>query len=366
MSKEHEKEKPWYECISIRGYTQVRYNRIGATNPRLVNSQGDKSIGDSGGIYIRRARFVFSGDVNRYVAVYFQPDFASAIDDTLNAFVVRDAYADIFLDQERRFRFRVGQSKTPYGWELMQSSGVRAPFDRSDGINSAFVNERDLGVFFYFEMPDVRRRLKRLVDSGLKGSGDYGMTAFGISNGQPPNTRERNDNKHFFTRVAYPFDIGSQTLELAAAAYSGLFVPSRTDGIGGQKEILDARARHVRAVPAAVRPPGRVQLRLGARARRRHDRAPPPRGRLRHGDVAAKDENRRLCAVRPRAPLRRRQEVRDERTAPRRPRAQRRRRVADHAVARADHRAHGQRSDGERRPPARAAAPPPAAVQLLS
>lgn len=239
---EHEKEKPWYERISIRGYTQVRYNHIGTTNPRLVNQQGDKSIGDAGGIYIRRARLVFSGDMNRYVALYFQPDFASAIGDTLNAVVVRDAYADIFLDQDRMFRFRVGQSKTPYGWELMQSSGIRAPLDRSDGINSAFFNERDLGVFFYFETPDVRRRFRRLVDSGLKGSGDYGMTAFGVSNGQPLNTRERNDDKHFFTRVAYPFDVGSQTLELAVAAYSGLFVPSRTDGIGGRTEILDARA----------------------------------------------------------------------------------------------------------------------------
>ncbi len=239
---EREREKPWYERLAIRGYTQVRYNRIGATNPHLVNLQGDKSIGDSGGLYIRRARLVFSGDLNRYVSFYLQPDFASAIGDTLNAVVIRDAYADIFLDRDRRFRFRVGQSKTPYGWELMQSSGNRLPLDRSDGINSAFLNERDLGVFFYFETPDVRRRFKRLVDSGLKGSGDYGMTAFGVANGQPLNTREKNDNKHFFTRVAYPFDVGSQTLELAAAAYSGLYVPSRTDGIGGRREILDARA----------------------------------------------------------------------------------------------------------------------------
>jgi hypothetical protein len=240
--EEREREKRWYERIGIRGYTQIRYNRIGATNPHLVNHQGDKSIGDSGGLYIRRARLVFSGDLNRYVWLYFQPDFASAIGDGLNAVTIRDAYADVFLDRDRRFRFRVGQSKVPYGWELMQSSSNRLPLDRSDGINSAFVNERDLGVFFYFETPDVRRRFRRLVDSGLKGSGDFGMTAFGVSNGQPLNSRERNDNKHFFTRVAYPFDVGAQTLELAAAAYSGLYVPSRTDGIGGRREIQDMRA----------------------------------------------------------------------------------------------------------------------------
>ncbi|HVH42242.1 MAG TPA: porin, partial [Labilithrix sp.] len=102
-------------------------------------------------------------------------------------------------------------------------------------------NERDVGAFFYFETPDVRRRFKRLVDSGLKGSGDYGMTAVGVSNGQPLNTRERNDNKHFFARVTYPFDVGSQTLELSAAAYTGLFVPSKAEGIGGAKELQDLR-----------------------------------------------------------------------------------------------------------------------------
>ena len=45
--------------------------------------------------------------------------------------------------------------------ELLQSSSNRLPLDRTDGINSAFINERDLGAFFYFETPAVRRRFKR-------------------------------------------------------------------------------------------------------------------------------------------------------------------------------------------------------------
>lgn len=236
-----EADKPWYERINVRGYTQLRYNRLGATNPHLKNDQGDKSIGDPGGFFLRRARLVLHGDVAWFASIYFQPDFASALQDSLNFGQMRDWYGDIFLNKERMFRFRVGQQKVPYGFELMQSSSNRLPFDRSDALNSAFVNERDLGVFFMFETPEVRRRFKRLVDSGLKGSGDFGMTAIGISNGQPLNTREKNDNKHFFARVTYPFDIGSQTVEVGGGGYTGRFVTSKADGISSPKEIPDYR-----------------------------------------------------------------------------------------------------------------------------
>lgn len=236
-----EHDKPWYDRIQLRGYTQIRYNRIGATNPHLKNDQGDKSIGDSGGIFLRRARLILQGDIAWFSSVYLQSDFASAFQDSLNIAQMRDGYTDVFLNKERMFRFRVGQQKVPYGFELMQSSSNRLPFDRSDALNSAFVNERDIGAFFMFETPEVRRRFKHLVDSGLKGSGDYGMTAVGSSNGQPLNTREKNDNKHFFARVTYPFEIGSQTIEVAAGGYTGRFVPAKVEGVTIPKEMADYR-----------------------------------------------------------------------------------------------------------------------------
>ena len=234
-------ERPWYERIHIRGYSQVRYNRIGASNPHLKNDQGDRSIGADGGIFIRRARVILFGDVASFLSIYLQPEFASAFQDSLNFGQIRDWYADIFLDRRKELRFRVGQSKVPYGFELMQSSQNRAPLDRSDALNSAFANERDIAAYFYYAPEDVRRRFRRLVDSGLKGSGDYGMVAVGVLNGQPLNTRERNDNKHFVARVTYPFEVGSQTLEVAAGGYTGLFVPTKGEGIGGAKEVRDLR-----------------------------------------------------------------------------------------------------------------------------
>lgn len=236
-----EPERHWYDRLNLRGYTQLRYNRLGETNPELRNDQGDKSIGSPGGIFARRARIVVHGDLVWFFSLYLQPDFAAAIQDSLNIAQMRDWYGDIYLEKQKRFRFRVGQQKVPYGFELMQSSSNRLPFDRSDGLNSAFVNERDLGVFFMFETPEVRQRFKRLVDSGLKGSGDFGMTAVGISNGQPLNTRERNDNKHFFGRVTYPFDVGSQTLEIGGGGYTGRYVPSVGEGFSTPKEVADYR-----------------------------------------------------------------------------------------------------------------------------
>ena len=44
-------EKKWFENISIRGYLQVRYNRLLETNPKMGNEQGDRSWGENGGFF---------------------------------------------------------------------------------------------------------------------------------------------------------------------------------------------------------------------------------------------------------------------------------------------------------------------------
>ena len=46
--------KHWYETFAIRGYVQVRYNRLLETNPKLKCEQCDRSIGEGGGFIIRR------------------------------------------------------------------------------------------------------------------------------------------------------------------------------------------------------------------------------------------------------------------------------------------------------------------------
>ena len=54
--------KKWYESFSIRGYVQVRYNRLLETNPKLKCEQCDRSIGEGGGFIIRRGRIIISGN----------------------------------------------------------------------------------------------------------------------------------------------------------------------------------------------------------------------------------------------------------------------------------------------------------------
>lgn len=225
LPAEPKRDEHWWEKLKIRGYTQFRYNRIPTFNDNddLVNAQGDRTIGAGNGFSIRRARVILYGDVHERVSIYIQPDFASVIDSQLNVAILRDLYADLFLDKKKEFRFRVGQSKVPYGFENMQSSQNRLALDRNDALNSAVKDERDIGVFFYWAPAEIRARFKYLVDSGLKGSGDYGVVGFGVYNGQTANRPAIDDNMHTVARVAWPFKFGEQFLELGVGGYYGKY-----------------------------------------------------------------------------------------------------------------------------------------------
>lgn len=218
-------EKKWYETMSIRGYTQVRYNRLLETNEDLGCEQCDRSWGGDGGFFIRRMRVILYGQVGPRVYFYVQPDLASsASSDRLHFAQLRDAYFDVGLDKDNEFRLRIGQSKVPYGFENMQSSQNRLPLDRNDALNSAVSNERDLGVFAYWAPKEKRALFSDLVKSGLKGSGDYGIIAIGAYNGQTANNNELNDEPHVVARVTYPFEIKNQIIEASVQGYTGNFV----------------------------------------------------------------------------------------------------------------------------------------------
>ncbi len=238
-------EKKWFESINIRGYVQVRYNRLLETNPDLNCEQCDRSWGENGGFFIRRARIILSGQVSKRVYFYIQPDFASnAANNALHFGQLRDAYFDVGLDQNNEFRLRFGQSKLPFGFENMQSSQNRLPLDRADALNSAIANERDLGVMFYWAPKRIRTLFSSLVRDGLKGSGDYGVFGFGVYNGQIANRPEANNSQHAVARLTYPFQIGSQIIEPAVQAYTGRYVvTSLTSGVKttNDRNYLDQR-----------------------------------------------------------------------------------------------------------------------------
>ncbi|MFN5422230.1 MAG: porin [bacterium] len=229
--------KHWYETISLRGYMQVRYNRLLETNPKLKCEQCDRSWGEKGGVFIRRGRLIFSGNLTDRVFFYIQPDFGSSSGTTQNLVQLRDAYFDIGFDKNNEFRVRIGQSKVPYGFENMQSSQNRLPLDRADALNSAVSNERDLGAFFYWAPKSTRKLFADFVRENLKGSGDYGVFGFGVYNGQTANRAELNNSLHVVTRLSVPIKLGNQYIEPGIQAYAGKYVlPS------------DLRSNNVKAV----------------------------------------------------------------------------------------------------------------------
>lgn len=237
------KKEHWYDKLSLRGYTQIRYSRLLETNENLKLNQ-DKSVGDKGGVLIRRGRLVLSGDVHPRVYVYIQNDFAVSSGTTLHYTGLRDAYFDLALDSAKTCRLRIGQSKVPFGFENMQSSQNRLPLDRAEALNSAVAGERDLGAFFYWAPVKKRALFKSLVDDGLKGSGDYGCFGLGVYNGQTINKAEANNNMHVVGRFTWPFQLKNQILEVGVQGYTGFYTLETVSsgvGVNSDKTYLDTR-----------------------------------------------------------------------------------------------------------------------------
>ena len=232
--------KAWYNNFSIRGYAQIRYNRLLESNENLGCEQCDRSWGKDGGFFIRRMRVIIFGQISDNVYLYVQPDFASSpSSDRLHFTQLRDAYFDVGLDNDNEYRFRIGQSKVPYGFENMQSSQNRLPLDRNDALNSAVSNERDLGFFFYWAPKAKRKLLSSLVNDGLKGSGDYGLFAFGAYNGQTANNPDLNNEPHIVSRFTYPFEVDNQIIELGVQGYTGKWVMPKANLSSGVKTNAD-------------------------------------------------------------------------------------------------------------------------------
>lgn len=225
--KKKDEEKKWYEKYRFRGYAQLRMNEVLEEEGADAQLVGDSGVGDGQSFSLRRARLIFQGDITDRIGVYLQPDFAATPNgavDSIQFVQIRDWYSDIHLDDDKVYRFRVGQSKIPYGWENMQSSQNRLPLDRNDALNSAARNERDLGVFYYYTPKSAQELFKYVLDENLKGSGNYGLFGMGFYNGQGGSFREQNDNLHFITRLAVPKVLSNgQIVEWGLMGYTGMY-----------------------------------------------------------------------------------------------------------------------------------------------
>ena len=205
-------DRPWYDRLSIRGYAQFRYNRLLETNEQLKCSTCDRSIGDNGGFFLRRARLAISAQGERS---HHDQHSAGLRDREVggkeNTLVLRHYYADIYLDSAKTFRARVGQSEVPTGFEALQSSSRRAPFDRS-GCHGELGAWRT-GPRRLFLLDASRREATFSRSRHRRGSRGRATTApsrLGVYNGQGGNRAEMNDTPHVIARVAYPFRSGSR------------------------------------------------------------------------------------------------------------------------------------------------------------
>lgn len=249
--------KNWADKISLRGYTQFRQTtlfddedddgRAGWFHP------ADRSVSEDASFIIRRARLIFSGDASEHLYLYIQPELNASPGEGDFSVQLRDAYGDIAFDKNKEWRVRAGQSKVPYGFVNLQSSQNRLTLERHEAMNNAVETERDVGMFLMWAPGEIRERFRHLVASGLKGSGDYGVFATGIYNGQGPNRSDLNGEFHTVARVSYPFKTeGGQFFEPGIQAYTGNFVPRTstltledgtkvTPALGGAKGVRDER-----------------------------------------------------------------------------------------------------------------------------
>ena len=244
------REIPWYEKMSIDGYTQVRHTEQMNDAAYLTGGlPADRSVGAAESLIIRRGRFKISGDFGR-VYLYTQFDVAASVDTGASTgalgYQTRDIYADIALDEAKEHRIRIGVSKVPYGWVNLQSSQNRLQMERPEALNSAVEGERDQGIYYMYANTEDRALFKSLVKDGFKGSGDYGVFTAGFYSGQGLNRRDTNGEVHSLIRFSKPWVASSgQMYEAGIAAYAGRFVVTTADttvsGVAGGTTAANIR-----------------------------------------------------------------------------------------------------------------------------
>jgi len=238
------RETPWYEKLSIDGYTQFRHTEQMNDAAYLTGGlPADRSVDPNQSLIIRRGRFKLSGDFGR-VYLYTQWDVAASVDSGSSrnfGLQTRDIYADIALDEAKEHRIRAGVSKVPYGWVNLQSSQNRLQMERPEALNSAVEGERDQGIYYMYANTEDRALFKSLVKDGYKGSGDYGVFTAGFYSGAGLNRADNNAEVHSIVRYSKPWVAASgQMYEAGIGAYAGRFKVTTDLTSAVSKAALDA------------------------------------------------------------------------------------------------------------------------------
>lgn len=160
--------------VAVSGYVQARYNSF--------QGDPDKSgPGPSDNFSVRRARIKIAGKPTDRSEVVVQLDAGQNYAGTKSPSVsLKDAYVGYYFmtSAELGLAMFMGQQKWPFGYEVVNSSGVRETPERSLIVQRLFPGERDRGLMI--SQPIMRRRM---------------LLRLGVFNGLETGFKDPNDNK---------------------------------------------------------------------------------------------------------------------------------------------------------------------------
>ncbi|MFQ6133367.1 MAG: porin [Armatimonadota bacterium] len=205
----------WYDKTKVGGYLQFRFNDHPDENGSLGSADND--------FQVRRARIKVTSSPTDRLKATLQADLPVG-DGVVD---VKDAFGDYYLSDSHESWFRFGQAKVPFGFEILQSSSLRLPFERTDGRKAMVPGERDAGGWLYYTPQELHERFDALKKSHL-GTGDYGLFSLGLYGGQGFNKSDANDDKHLVFRTDYPFELGCGRLgQVGFSVLTGEFVSGK-------------------------------------------------------------------------------------------------------------------------------------------
>ncbi len=169
--------------IKISGYVQARYT-YAENSLSGVDSAGAPLVRDGFSVRRGRAKIEYTGTISRYMI---------QIDATPTGVLLKDAEAGLTepWTGHKYFTLIVGQTKWPFGYEVVQSSGEREFPERTRMIRAFFNGERDRGAKLGFKGGPVRAWFGVFDGNGTNNKGFIGV--------------DNDTEKDFYGRIAVDF-----------------------------------------------------------------------------------------------------------------------------------------------------------------
>lgn len=172
------------EKVKLSGYVQAQFTSDDAADPETD-------------FRVRRARLKIEAPVTDMAALTLQVDATRSVD-------LKDAYLDLGHSSDV-WRLRLGQSKVPFMYEVLESSSSRLEPERTALATTLFPGERDQGAWM---------QLSNILGDSIPGA----TLDVGFQNGAGANTADNNDNKDVVARLRVP--IGNTPPEKSTEADS--------------------------------------------------------------------------------------------------------------------------------------------------